>query len=57
MIRVNCVCPSFSPTGILKDIESSIGMEAITRQFGPLVAIDLVVDAFMKIVREPLNGT
>ncbi|KAJ3280824.1 hypothetical protein HK104_000384 [Borealophlyctis nickersoniae] len=51
-IRVNAICPSFSPTGILEDAHRIYGSEMKKVTDAALVPVSLVIDAFEKAIED-----
>ncbi|KAI8588371.1 hypothetical protein HDU89_003607 [Geranomyces variabilis] len=56
-IRVNAVCPSFSPTGIVESAKKAYGPEIAKFMGSDMVPVELVIDAFILAIEdESLSG-
>eukprot|EP00794_Sanderia_malayensis_P019507 gene19507-21435_t len=54
-IRVNCLCPSFSPTGLVnRGLEAEVKFQKFVDKIG-LVPVDDVAKAFMELVNNDMN--
>ncbi|XP_064640919.1 15-hydroxyprostaglandin dehydrogenase [NAD(+)]-like isoform X2 [Lineus longissimus] len=50
-VRVNCICPSFTPTAMLDELLKNTEIEKFIRMVG-IVDIGLVIDGFMQLVED-----
>ncbi|KAJ3163044.1 hypothetical protein HDU86_002213 [Geranomyces michiganensis] len=56
-IRVNAVCPSFSPTGIVESAKKAYGPDIARFMGKDMVPVELVIDAFILAIEdESLSG-